>query len=93
MEEGASLKFVGDNVDNKRGVRDIRSDHHGELKHMYSLLAVKARVKPPPVSHFVPHTLVATKSLTFCPLNPISQQSTTTWLCWSVEFCASTSKS
>ena len=55
IREGASLKFVGDNVDKKRGVRDIRSDHHGELKHMYSLLAVKARVKPPPpVSHFVP---------------------------------------
>ena len=48
------MKFVGDNVDKKRGVRDIRSDHHSELKHMYSLLAVKARVKPPPVSHFVP---------------------------------------
>ena len=49
------MKFVGDNVDKKREVRNIRSDHHGELKHMYSLLAVKARVKPPPlVSHFVP---------------------------------------
>ena len=53
MQQGASFKFVGDNVDKKKGVRDIRSDHHSELKHMYSLLAVKARVQPPPVSHFV----------------------------------------
>ena len=55
IREGASLKFVGDNVDKKKGVRDIRSDHQGELKHMYSLLAVKARVQPPPpVPHFIP---------------------------------------
>ena len=55
IREGASFKFVSDNVEKKRGVRDIRSDHHGELKHMYSLLAVKACVKPP-VFHFVlPH--------------------------------------
>ena len=53
IREGASLKFVGDNVDEKRGVRDIRSDHHGELKHMYSLLAVKNLLQ----------SLVATKSL------------------------------
>ena len=55
MQEGASFKFVGDNVDKKKGVRDISRSDHGELKHMYSLLAVKARVQPPPsVSHFVP---------------------------------------
>ena len=35
MQEGASFKFVGDNIDKKKGMRDTtRSDHHGELKHM-----------------------------------------------------------
>ena len=42
------FKFVGDNVDKTKGVRDIRSDHRAELKHMYSLLAVKYRVIAPP---------------------------------------------
>ena len=46
--------MVGDNDDNKRGVRDIRSDHQGEIKQMYSLLAIKARVKPPPSLDFIP---------------------------------------
>ena len=32
------FKFWGDNVDKKKGVRDVRSDHHGELLHMYSIL-------------------------------------------------------
>ena len=54
IREGASVKFIGDNVDKKRGVRDLRSDHHGEVKHMYSMLGVKPRVKPSPVSHFLP---------------------------------------
>ncbi len=36
-------------------MRDIRSDHHGQLKHMYSLLAVKSRVQgPSPPSQFNP---------------------------------------
>ena len=41
------FKFVGDNLDRKMVVRDIRSDHHGELHHMYSILAVKGRIEPP----------------------------------------------
>ena len=41
------FKFVGNNVDRKMVVRDIRSDHHGELHHMYSILAVKGRIEPP----------------------------------------------
>ena len=41
------FKFVEDNVDRKMVVRDIRSDHHGELHHMYSILAVKGRIEPP----------------------------------------------
>lgn len=37
------FKFWGDNVDKKRGVRDVRSDHHGSLLHMYSILAGPSR--------------------------------------------------
>lgn len=38
------FKFWGDNVDKKRGVRDVRSDHHGSLLHMYSILAGRSRI-------------------------------------------------
>ena len=37
------FKFWGDNVDKRRGVRDVRSDHHGSLLHMYSILAGRSR--------------------------------------------------
>ncbi len=37
-------KYLSDNVDKHKGVRDIRSDHYGKLIHMYSLLTVKSRV-------------------------------------------------
>ena len=47
LSEGAFVKFVGDNVDKQVSVRDIRSDHHGRLMHMFSIFAVKARVSPP----------------------------------------------
>ena len=33
IAEGAVFKFVGENVDKRKGVRDIRSDHRQELKH------------------------------------------------------------
>ena len=48
LQEGHTFKFVGDNLDRSVVVRDIRSDHHGGIVHMFSLLAVKDRVKPPP---------------------------------------------
>ena len=44
MTEGTDVKFVGDNVDKKVGVRDLRSDHRGEMVHVYSMLVVKCRV-------------------------------------------------
>ena len=37
------FKFWGDNVDTKKGVRDVQSDHHGRLIHMYSILAGRSR--------------------------------------------------
>ena len=48
IAEGVSFKFVGDNVDKMKGVRDIRVDHQPELQHMYSIMAVRSRVQSPP---------------------------------------------
>ena len=44
ISKEVSFKFWGDNVDKRRGVRDIWSDHHGSLLHMYSILAGRSRV-------------------------------------------------
>ena len=44
IREGVQFKFVGDNVDKKKGVRDIRTDCHGEMKHMFSMIVVRSRV-------------------------------------------------
>ena len=69
IAEGAVFKFVGDNVDKRKGVRDIRSDHRQELKHMYSLLIVKGRVKPPlsACTPFLSPSLKSTPITTFLP--------------------------
>ena len=91
IKEGASFKFVGDNVDKKRGMRDIRSDHRGELKHMYSLPAVKARVQPPPpVPRFSPPDLGSHEVSHFLPTE--SDLSAINSNLVVVECCASTSK-
>ncbi len=50
LSEGAFVKFVGDNVDKQVNVRDLRSDHHETLMHMFSIFAVKARVSPPAIA-------------------------------------------
>ncbi len=68
LSEGAFVKFVGDNVDKQVSVRDIRSDHHGRLMHMFSIFAVKARVSPPfPVSGFSRPTLCTDTVERFLP--------------------------
>ena len=68
LQEGAYVKFVGDNVDKKQTVRDIRSDHHSTLHHMYSMLAIKARaIPPPPSSPFVQPKLTVFPAQTFLP--------------------------
>ena len=66
IADEAMFKFVGENVDKTKRVRDIRSDHRAEWKHMYSLLAVKYRVIAPstcgkfvclesiPIANFLP---------------------------------------
>lgn len=44
LRKGSFIKFVEDNIYKQCNVRDLRSDHHGQLKHMFSLMAIKARV-------------------------------------------------
>ena len=47
INEGAPFKFWGDNVDKKRCVRDLRTDHQGEMLHMFSLLVGRSRTPCP----------------------------------------------
>lgn len=42
IADGAVMKFWEDAVDKKRNGRNVRSDHHGEMVHMYSVLAGKS---------------------------------------------------
>lgn len=68
LQEGAYVKFIGDNVDERKTVRDIRSDHHDTLHHMYSMLAVKARaIPPPPSTPFVRPNLTQLPARAFLP--------------------------
>lgn len=46
----APIKFVGDNVQKCKGVRDARSDHQKSMLHMYSMLVVRGRVSEPNLS-------------------------------------------
>ena len=64
-----NVKFIGDNVSKKVGVRDIRSDHQSHLKQMYSILVVKGRVPNPPTSKqpFKPPPLTSLSCSTFLP--------------------------
>ena len=52
IADGVQFKFVGDNVNKKKGVRDIRSDHQSQLHHMFSMLVVRGRTQDPP--HLLP---------------------------------------
>ena len=51
IEDGAVLKFWGDNVDKKQNVRDVRLDNQGEMLHMYGVLIGKSRTPAPVLSH------------------------------------------
>ena len=52
IADGIQFKFVGDNVNKKKGVRDIQSDHQSQLHHMFSMLVVRGRTQDPP--HLLP---------------------------------------
>ena len=67
LAEGAVVKFVGDNVNKTRGVRDIRSDHHSVMKHMFSVLVTKLRVTIPVVETFTPPVLSSEPLSSFLP--------------------------
>ena len=51
IDEGVVFKFWGDNVEKQLKVRDLRSDHKGEMVHMFSLLAGRSRTPAPELSH------------------------------------------
>lgn len=51
IREGVVFKFWGDNVNKQRRVRDYRSDHHGGMVNMYSILAGRSRTPAPDLSH------------------------------------------
>ena len=44
IENDVMFKFCGDNVDKKRGVRDVRSDNQATILHMYSLLVGRSHI-------------------------------------------------
>ena len=46
LKEGAPVKYISDNVNKQKKVRDIRSDHQCKM-HMYSILVTKGRVSLP----------------------------------------------
>lgn len=45
VNEGTVFKFWGDNVDKQQRVRDLRSDHQGNMLHMYSILVGRSRTQ------------------------------------------------
>ena len=51
IADGAVIKFWGDNVDKNQKARDVRSDHQGEMVHMFSVLAGKSRTPASQLSH------------------------------------------
>ena len=54
IERDIVFKFWGDNVDKKKKVRDLRSDHQGNMVHMFSLLVGRSRTPAPELSHINP---------------------------------------
>ena len=61
ITDGVTFKFWGDNVDKKRGVRDVRSDHQKSMVHMYSILAGRSHLSYTeflPTQHDVERVLI-----------------------------------
>ena len=67
LEAGEYVQFIADNVDKRKSVRDVRSDSQAKLHHMYSMIAVKARIPPPTVDRFTPIDLEKIPISTFLP--------------------------
>ena len=51
IKADAVVKFIGDNVDKQRYVRDYRSDNQGQMLHMYSILVGRSRTPAPELQH------------------------------------------
>ena len=51
IENGSVIKYIGDNLDKQKRVRDYRSDHQGDLLHMYSLCVCRSRTPAPELAH------------------------------------------
>ena len=67
LNEKATIQFVGDNVSKKKSTRDTRYNQ-AKLHHMYSMIAIKARVIPPPmIPNFSPVSLDPVPVSTFLP--------------------------
>ena len=47
LKEGASVKYISDNINKQKKVRDICSDHQSKMHNMYSILVSKGRVSLP----------------------------------------------
>ena len=54
ISDGELFKFWGDNVDKRKGVRDVRINHHGSLLHMYTVIAGRSRIQVKELSHTHP---------------------------------------
>ena len=65
--EAEYVQFIADNVDKRKSVRDVRSDSQAKLHHMYSMIAVKARIPPPTVDRFTLIDLEKIPISTFLP--------------------------
>ena len=47
IKDGEVLKFWGDNLDKLKRVHDLRSDHQGEMLHMFSMIVGRSRTPAP----------------------------------------------
>lgn len=51
IRDNIIFKFWGDNLDKQQHVRDYRSDHHGEMLHMYSIIVGRSHTPAPELQH------------------------------------------
>ena len=47
IKDGVVFKFWGDNLDKQQRVRDLRSDHQGDMLHIFSILVGASRTPAP----------------------------------------------
>ena len=67
IANGVQFKFVGDNLDKMKRVRDARADHRAEMQHMYSLLVVQSRTSSPEGTSTAVRDITSLTSSAFLP--------------------------